>query len=144
MITTCGIFIFDQTGKILICRPTGIKTKDGWSIPKGKREKDETSEDAALRELYEETSLTLSTMKKRLVDVGTEKYKSKKKKFQGFVLVIETTIPVEKLKCLTKIDGDRSKVEIDAYEMVDPEEALERIHFTQAKVLKKYLKERKK
>src|SRR5271154_2460541 len=106
MIETCGIFIFDDSGKVLICRPTGIKTKDGWSIPKGKKEKDESCEDAALRELNEETGLTLFSMKKRLIDVGTEKYKSKKKKFHGFVLVVETLLPIDQMLCMSKLDKD--------------------------------------
>jgi 8-oxo-dGTP pyrophosphatase MutT (NUDIX family) len=143
MVTTAGIFIFDTTGKILICRPTGITTKDGWSIPKGKQEKGEEVIDAALRETFEETSLQLTSYKKKLVDLGIEKYNSKKKKLWGFAVKVNEKINVRDLLCVVKNNDGKIKIEIDLYEMVDPEEALDRIHYTQAKLLKKYLKEMK-
>lgn len=143
MVTTAGIFVFDQTGKVLICRPTGIKTKDGWSIPKGKQEKGEEVIDSALRETLEETGLQLKSYKKKMVDLGIERYNSKKKKLWGFALHIDEKINVKDLQCVVKKDDEKIKIEIDLYEMVDPIEAMDRIHYTQAKLLKQYLKDKK-
>jgi 8-oxo-dGTP pyrophosphatase MutT (NUDIX family) len=140
MITTCGVFIFDSTDKVLICRPTGIKTKDGWSIPKGRQEKKETCLDAAIRECLEETDIDLKNYKSKFIDIGEIKYKHRKKKLHAFVVYIDKKIDPNKLLCI--IQHDEKGPEIDAYEMVSPKEAIERIHSTQASLLKEYLKNR--
>ncbi len=141
MSTTCGIFIFDKTGNILICRPRGIKGKSDWSIPKGKREKDETPINAAIRECFEETGLDLKNFKKNMIEIGTMQYKSKKKRLIAFVVILNIMINPNDLFC--KIKDDEKHPEITGYEMTNPKEAMDRIHYTQASLLEKYLKDKK-
>jgi 8-oxo-dGTP pyrophosphatase MutT (NUDIX family) len=138
MINSCGIFIVDSNGEVLICRPTGIKTKDGWSIPKGKKEKDEEIIDAAIRECREECGLDLSAYKKKLKYMGDMVYKNKKKRLHAFMLFLDFKIDVTKLVCECKIDDKRP--EIDMFEMVTPKEAIKRVHYTQGRLLEKYWK----
>lgn len=57
-IATVGALIHDGAGKILIIRTH--KWKNLWGIPGGKIERGESSENALLREILEETSLEIS------------------------------------------------------------------------------------
>lgn len=54
---SAGVLIFNPQGKILLGHATG---QPRWDIPKGGPEEGETPLEAAVRELYEETSLTVS------------------------------------------------------------------------------------
>lgn len=140
METTCGIFLFDESNKFLICRPTGIKTKSGWTIPKGKAEKDELCLDAAIRETFEETGLNLTKWKDCIIYLGKAKYKNRKKRLQGFYLKLNEKIPMSELQCQSKfLENGVIRVEIDAYEMVTVDEGMNRIHPTQAKLLKEHI-----
>jgi 8-oxo-dGTP pyrophosphatase MutT (NUDIX family) len=139
---TFGTYIFDVTGKMLICRPYGIKTKDNWSIPKGKAEGIESNLEAAIREAYEETGLVLEPYRKKMEYIGTKKYRSGKKRLHGFVLYIETEINVKSLKCDPKITG-RKLPEIDLYEMVWVQKGLDRIHESQSRLLSEYIGEKR-
>ena len=59
--------------KILLCHVTGNKH---WDLPKGKVEQTEQHVDAAVRELYEETSLSVAASD--LKPLGIFKYKNNK------------------------------------------------------------------
>lgn len=135
MEVSCGIFIFDKNGDILICCPRGVKDKTNWTIPKGKQEKDESFKDAAIRETREETGLNLSSFKGKLQEIGTKKYKHKKKKLVAFVLYLEKSIDCGKLAC-----ENTEKPEITQYEMVSPKEAIRRLHYAQSELLESYMK----
>lgn len=137
METSCGIFIFDKSGNVLICCPRGVRTKEGWTIPKGKQEKDESFKEAAIRETREETGLNLSSFKSKMKEIGTKKYKHKKKKLVAFVLFLEKSIDCDKLAC-----ENTEKPEITKYEMVSPKDAVKRLHYVQADLLDEYLKEK--
>jgi 8-oxo-dGTP diphosphatase len=54
-----GILIFNEEGKILIGQRRGAYGEDEYSIPGGKLDVGETFEEAAIREVQEETSLTI-------------------------------------------------------------------------------------
>lgn len=54
--TSCGTLIVNLRGQIVLCHVTGT---DHWDIPKGVRERDESTLHAAQRELREETDLEL-------------------------------------------------------------------------------------
>ena len=51
-----GIVVFNAKGLVLLCRRADIS--DAWQFPQGGIDKNEKPEDAAKRELKEETSLT--------------------------------------------------------------------------------------
>lgn len=138
IIDTFGIFIIDSTGKLLICRPTGIRCNSGWSIPKGKSEGSESKKDAALRETWEETGLDLKPYKDKMVELGSKKYKTRRKRLWGFMLHLPIKIDVDKLKCDCKITG-KDKPEIDKYEMVNPQNAITRLHESQGRMLEDYI-----
>lgn len=135
---TFGIFIFDKSNNILICRPTGIKGDIGWTIPKGKAEKNESKKDAAIRETYEEAGIDLKDKKDQLIEIGWQTYRTKKKKIFAFALHLNDKIDINLLKCDCKITG-KSTPEIDKYEIVSAKEAIKRIHEAQSKLLEKYI-----
>lgn len=51
-----GIVVFNNEGKVLLCRRKGYP--DAWQFPQGGIDEGETIEQAAVRELKEETSLS--------------------------------------------------------------------------------------
>lgn len=55
-----GVILFNEAGEILLVKPT---YKDHWSVPGGVIDQDESPRDAALREVKEETSLDLKSMR---------------------------------------------------------------------------------
>jgi putative (di)nucleoside polyphosphate hydrolase len=52
--TSCGTLIINKHGELLLCHVTGTSH---WDIPKGLREPGESTLEAAMRELREETGL---------------------------------------------------------------------------------------
>jgi len=54
--TSCGTLVFNKRGQLLLCHVTGTNY---WDIPKGMQEHDESTFEAAKRELQEETGLVL-------------------------------------------------------------------------------------
>lgn len=69
---TCGILLTNGT-KLLICHPTNHTV---WDLPKGRRDQGEENIDAAIRELWEETNLTV--LPEQLELIGTFPYKINK------------------------------------------------------------------
>ncbi len=57
LIEAAGGVVSDETGKILV-----IFRRDSWDLPKGKIDEGETPEQAAIREVEEETGLTALTL----------------------------------------------------------------------------------
>lgn len=137
MIESCGLFIVDKTGKLLICRPRGIKgDKDGWGIPKGKKDDGEELIDAAFRETLEESGLDLKKYKKDAVYMGSKNYVSKKKRIHAWYLKIPIYIDTKVLSCMVK-EGELP--EIDKYELIEITNELQyRIHEAQFRLLKEY------
>jgi putative (di)nucleoside polyphosphate hydrolase len=63
--TSCGTLIASRTGQLLLCHVTGT---DHWDIPKGMQDPGETTLEAAMRELSEETGLCFDPL--LFVDLG--------------------------------------------------------------------------
>ncbi len=128
---SCGLVVVSPGG-ILLGRAT--KTNK-WDIPKGRKEKNETSLEAALREAQEETSIDFSPFKKHFVDLG-EHYYLPHKSLHTFRLNIEETIELSKCFCSTFVRrGVNEHPEMDKYAWVQPEE----IHIFINPSLLKYL-----
>jgi 8-oxo-dGTP pyrophosphatase MutT (NUDIX family) len=70
---SCGVVILDDRGRVLLAHATETTH---WDIPKGQGEPGETAQQAALRELVEETGLTLAPA--RLLDLGHFAYRPDK------------------------------------------------------------------
>ena len=51
-----GVVVFNKNGKVFVANRLGMD--DAWQFPQGGVEKNETIEEAAKRELFEETSIT--------------------------------------------------------------------------------------
>jgi predicted NUDIX family NTP pyrophosphohydrolase len=133
MKTTCGIFLFDKYGRVLLGHPTN-HAMDLWSIPKGLMDKGEDRFTAAVRELYEETNISLSNVGKFTTEfLGEAKYKHKKKKLAAFYIDTNNDFSEYDIKCdsmVTSMPGDDFP-EIDLFKWATIEEALPIIHETQ-------------
>jgi 8-oxo-dGTP pyrophosphatase MutT (NUDIX family) len=140
---TCGIFLIDRNAKTLICHATN-KDDTNWSIPKGIKDENETAEEAAIRELKEETSIDLSKIKHTIIPIGEIEYTHKAKKLIGFVVNIDASLDEllknGKIKCNSYYtDKNIQFPEIDRYEVLLRGKALERMHYTQKELFTKFL-----
>src|ERR1700709_2858518 len=70
---SCGVVILNAQGDVLLCHATETSH---WDIPKGQGEVDEQPEEAALRELVEETGIVMKA--ERLKDLGRFVYRRDK------------------------------------------------------------------
>ena len=124
---SCG-FLIQCQGKFLLChatKPSGnINLDDGqWGIPKGGVEDGESEIETALRETYEETSLSLKESDINKTPICT--YSTKTKKYIIFYCHInDPEIFKTKLKCITMID-DTDSPENDAFVWVEWDKARE-------------------
>lgn len=71
ILTACAIFIQDEKGRVLLQHRTDT---DNWGLPGGFMEMGESVEDAARREILEETGLTVGEMTLYTVFSGKEFY----------------------------------------------------------------------
>src|SRR5438067_9937252 len=70
---SCGTLLVDSAGRLLLCHVTGTRA---WDIPKGLQDPGETTLEAALRELREETGLVYPA--DRFVELGRYEYRKDK------------------------------------------------------------------
>lgn len=94
-VVAAGVLFFDADDKILFVKPT---YKEGWEIPGGITELDESPRDACKREIKEELGLNLEVG--RLICVGYGKKRKNKPErvsciFDGGIL---TKIKIKKIK----------------------------------------------
>jgi len=62
MIITHGAFIINKNNELLICHATNSQKNNGWSIPKGLSEENETSLETVCREVKEETNADMKIL----------------------------------------------------------------------------------
>ena len=136
---TCGIFFIDKNDKILIVHPTNASMKR-WSIPKGGIDKGETEEQAAKRELLEETSIDLNKLGGELIPIGHSQYTTRNKTLSAFAYEYDD-VYTGKLKCTSFVDNKFP--EVDKFKWVGFIEAFVLLHPTQQDLLQHYLKTRK-
>lgn len=125
MRTTCGIFLFNNEGKILVGHPTNSPDYV-WSVPKGLRDPGENDFTAAVRELYEETNISLKDIGGFSVKyLGEFKYPNKKKKISAFSIVTNYDFSEYHIKCDSMVTHTRGEdfPEIDVFKWVTIEEA---------------------
>src|ERR1035437_5674705 len=131
---TCGTFFVSKDNKLLICHPTNAP-KNSWSIPKGLRDKDESSLDAAIRELKEETGIMVGQV--ILID-ECHVYKTGKKTLIPHYHKSEIDSIEYKLVCSSIVKlKDREFPEVDRFDWVTIEDAKKVLHDTQVKCLNK-------
>ncbi|WP_332628652.1 NUDIX hydrolase [Halalkalibacter flavus] len=71
ILTACAVFILDEQGRVLLQHRTDT---DNWGVPGGFMEMGESVEEAARREILEETGLTVGEMSLYTVFSGEEFY----------------------------------------------------------------------
>lgn len=143
MPTTHGIFIIDKRLRILCVHPTG-SPDTVWSIPKGGADEGETSIQAAIRELKEETNFNYNDFEDSMEYyeyIGCFPYGVRDKKLKAHVAYFNDSLsktPLD-LKCLVKIDNS-DELECDMVEWKDFSFALRYLHHTQVSAFKKIVK----
>lgn len=129
MQTTCGVLITDGHN-LLICHPTNGKS---WDIPKGRRDEGETDVDAAVRELSEETGLSVSA--DDLEHLGIHGYK-KDKQLSLFRYRVDQMPDPDKCHCDSTFEWHGQRIpEMDGFEVVPIDEAIGLMNTDMARVL---------
>ncbi len=129
---SAGGIIFNQTGRELLINNEALKdpSKSYWGFPKGHIDQNESSKEAAIREVEEETGLKVEVVDK----VGDNKY--------VFVFEGEKIFKVVTMFLMRLVGGE---LKIQTEELLDakwfePEEALQKLSFSADKThLKKAL-----
>lgn len=112
---SCGIIIRNIDGLILLGQVTG---QEVWSIPKGKKEPDETDIQTAIRETIEECGLACSP--EDLRHLGKFSY-TKTKELSLFELLDRgKALPLSEYKCYSRI-ADSEKFEFSKFAYVSEE-----------------------
>lgn len=140
MVNSAGLFIFDSRDLLLVCVPYGGKDiSNGYTVPKGKVENNETPLQAAIRETYEESGLNFTSNPPFFfLSMGSQTYKSKKKRIHGFAAQLDYSLDPLTCKCSTKTEDNHP--EIIEYYMVTVQDAIKHLHPAQSQLLDRYIK----
>lgn len=133
---TCGTFLLNANNELLITHPTGARD-DAWSVPKGRQEEGETFNQAAERELWEETGVNGELLRMGLVlpikEFPAINYRRRRKTLIPFLYKISGLMHDFPFYCLVHVG--ESGPENDAFRWVNLEDAKQLIHYTQAQAL---------
>jgi predicted NUDIX family NTP pyrophosphohydrolase len=147
MVISVGVFLIDKNKRILIGHPTHSADGTGfWSIPKGKRDGDETYHTTMAREFLEETGLMITDYPGYEIFLGAETYVHNKKSLVAFAHFVDVAIDKEP-KCLSFVTDKEGKLVLDKDGNMFPEmdrfiwatfdEAVNKLHYTQSNILKR-------
>lgn len=119
---SCGIIFIDATEeKILMVHPTN--QRDYWDFPKGRLESGETTLEAAIREVEEETSIVVDE-NDYIQDLGFYNYN--KHKNLHMYSCVDKEFNINKLFCRTMVDhAEPPYPECDDFEMFSIEDAID-------------------
>lgn len=135
MDVTCAVLI--KVGKeFLVCHPTFAGWKKTWSLPKGIKEPAESETFAAIREVFEETGISLI----KLAYLGKEPYTNKK----DFILFIsELESKPTNLQCISMFMAPNGKTvkEIDKFAWITFDKIESYLNKSQCDIVKKLVKE---
>lgn len=110
--------IFYKDGKILAGHAAG---QQHWDLPKGKVERLESFEEAAVRECYEEFNIKIKTSDIRLLGISSYQ---KRKKLVLFFYVGDKLPDIKDLKCHTFYVNKKGYMnsDFDKYQYIDLED----------------------
>ena len=112
---TSAIVIIDRDGNILGCHATGKPKGTGYDFPKGLVEEGESDRDAAIRELWEETDITLKHPE-RLIDCGVHPHNREK---VIHIFLYQTDYLPGPWKCNSFFELNGHKIpEVDSYMVI--------------------------
>lgn len=120
--------LIDKDGSILGCHGTGKPKDSGYDFPKGCVDDGETHFEAALRELHEETNLTLDKLvdngfiaSDHITDLGVYRHNSTKN-IHIYVCPVKN-IPFDELSCNSFFERNGKQYpEVDGYRMIGKDE----------------------
>jgi 8-oxo-dGTP pyrophosphatase MutT (NUDIX family) len=115
---SAGGLVFDEAGRVLLIRARDLRNQPVWTLPKGALNPGETSVDAALREVQEETGYRCELVR----ELASVTYW-----FQRGGRRIKKTVRWYLMHPLEKV-GDHDH-EVDEVEWTDREEALRRLRY---------------
>ncbi len=113
IVTSCGVLLLNRRCELFVCHSTGTSR---WDLPKGLREPDESSVDAAVRETWEETGLLL--LPAQLQDVGDFAYLPGKRLHLFFLRVDNNAFDLTSCRCRSTFVHPKSgqtTPEVDGY-----------------------------
>jgi ADP-ribose pyrophosphatase YjhB (NUDIX family) len=129
---SCGIaFIYNN--QILLVHPTNGKWYGSYGIPKGHKEKNESSEDTAIREVYEEIGVKVK--KSKLGKKYTLTYITTGKILEYFIYELNDLAEIG-LESIRIPKGQLQIKEVDWCGFISKDEALKRINKNQLDILK--------
>ncbi|AOI46250.1 NUDIX hydrolase [Burkholderia oklahomensis] len=115
---SCGVVYLDPAGRVLLAHATDTTH---WDIPKGQGEPGETAQQAALRELVEETGIVLDPA--RLVDLGLFAYRRDKDLHLFAARAAEHETDLSRCECTSMFPSRRDGTmipEMDAFRWTEP------------------------
>jgi ADP-ribose pyrophosphatase len=97
--------VVHKEGKVLLVKRNNPPNRGKWALPGGLVELGETCEDAAVREVFEETGLKVKI--ERLLDVQSDLHRDERKRLEfHYVLVDYLAAPVEGLLRINSESSD--------------------------------------
>lgn len=116
------IFVDAEKELILMIHPTN--QKDYWDFPKGRVEDGETTLEAAIREVEEETGITIDKDENKISDLGFHIY-NKHKNIHMYVC-LDKDIDTSKLSCSEYVDTPHGSFpECDDFEFFSIQDAID-------------------
>ncbi|MGH7279196.1 MAG: NUDIX hydrolase [Candidatus Rokuibacteriota bacterium] len=115
---SAGGLVIDESGRILLIRARDLRNQPVWTLPKGTLARGETSADAALREVQEETGYRCELIRELQVVTYW---------FQRSGRRIKKTVRWYLMRPLEKVSEHDS--EVDEVEWATPDEAARRLRY---------------
>ncbi|MDU0810022.1 MAG: NUDIX hydrolase [Burkholderia sp.] len=134
---SCGVVMLDEIGRVFLAHAT--KTPH-WDIPKGHRNSNEMPRDASLRELKEETGITLE--QERLIDLGCFTYRPDKDLYLFAVRITMNEIDITRCICTSLFFSDYAGTmipEMDSFRWSKPDEVEDLVNSSLARLFRTQL-----